>query len=281
MARLLMKLGFAVLTSILVILESCSTSPDYQWQGEELYKKETWTIEMQKNESPGTAFTLSGPYLYSSTIKGEAFPEEGGSWIIHLDSLQWFHNHPEGWSEADIQLWGTLRLLEEQGQWKLLVLETPWLESVSNGSIRYKDSVISGDRGRDQLQRRWVRIQSLDSLLHEHLPQSHYTLDEAKYGKRLKAFQRDLGQFLLPEVYGYMEDSEPVNEVERFYARGIQWNGEYSRQILPEEWIELRNSGTLYRDVEEGLPLIWLQYNWQWLWEEQIPTAEFNLERNI
>jgi len=82
-------------------------------------------------------------------------------------------------------------------------------------------------------------------------------------------------------VYGYMEDSEPVNEVERFYARGIQWNGEYSRQILPEEWIELRNSGTLYRDVEEGLPLIWLQYNWQWLWEEQIPTAEFNLERNI
>jgi hypothetical protein len=42
---------------------------------------------------------------------------------------------------------------------------------------------------------------------------------------------------------------------------GIVWDKQYTEKIFPEQYIELRNSGTLYRDFEEAQELFYTIYN--------------------
>jgi len=280
-----MKKIIKVLRCILgvsLFLFSCKTEPDYRWFTEEADPSSSWSIDLISTEGEAFLFSMEGPLLESSEIRGEAFPEEDGSWLIHLDTLEWFHNHPQGWTEGSFALWGTLRIGPNAANsgWVMEVVESPWIDSVQEGRIRYKDSIIGGTRGRDLLHRRWMRVTTLSPLFHENLPETHYLqIHQNKKDKSAPYFEEHLGHFLLPEIYGYPEGiAAAVNPEALFYAQQREWDGLYSASILPEEWRDLRNSGTLYRDFKEGLPLLWVSYNWEWLWSEALNNAEFTLE---
>lgn len=258
--------------SLSVSFWSCKSAPEYRLRSEKSETSRQWVIDISAAENGNYLFEMYGPLLESSVIQGEAFREPEGSWIIHLDTLEWFHNHPMGWTEGSFALWGTLRLIPEGTEWKVEVVEKPWLDSVSSGSIRYKDSIIGGSRGRDLLHRRWLRISTLSELFHEKLEQDHYEqLMIRKKDNSVHSFERDLGRFLLPEIYGYPDGiAAAVNPEALFYAQHHEWDGLYTASILPEEWRELRNTGTLYRDFQEGLPLMWVYYNWDWIWSDAL-----------
>lgn len=273
---------FLCILSISFIFLSCKTEPDYRWRAEDADALSTWSVEMVALGENVFQFSMSGPLLESSEILGEAFLEEEGSWLIHLDTLEWFHNHPQGWSEGRFALWGTLRIRQDLSGsgWTMEVVETPWIDSVLEGSIRYKDSIIGDNRGRDLLHRRWLRVTTLTPLFQENLSENHYLqIHQNRKDKSALNFEQELGSFLLPEVYGYPEGiAAAVNPEALFYAQQREWDGLYTASILPKEWRDLRNSGTLYRDFKEGLPLMWVSYNWDWLWTEALSHAEFTLE---
>ena len=43
----------------------------------------------------------------------------------------------------------------------------------------------------------------------------------------------------------------------------INWNTGFTERVFPQELIEVRNSGTLFRDWEEALGWIYMEYEWE------------------
>jgi hypothetical protein len=164
MKDLLLKLSLLALLSGLLLLESCkSYNPDSLMTSTQEKKVIPWKVGLTMQETGAYLFELQGPELADSMIIGEAFDREDGTWIVHLDELHWFYNHPLGWSDTALTLWGTLVLYQEGNQWTITVEEEPWIEGVSRAEIRYRDPITSGDQGRDRMQRRWSRIETLNS----------------------------------------------------------------------------------------------------------------------
>lgn len=196
-------------------------------------------------------FSFTSPDLPGMTILGITAQEEGRE-ILYITQVRLFSNWPSGWTEGIFEASGKYGLEQTEDGYTLTTLDTFELWDIISGEIRYHDTYYRGDDGLWKVKNRVDRIRELSRILQTDMgfPQYVKYLEEEIYTK------------LFPEVFN-KEVFKQENYTQLKYVRGsgINWVDEYTQNVLPEEFWELRNSGTLYRDCIEAPKIFRSIYN--------------------
>ena len=127
----------------------------------------------------------------------------------------------------------------------------PVVEAIQEATLRYFDTYLRGSQGLAEVSHRWDRIQAVAAELSLH--------PERVPWEKLDAY-------LFPEVYGYI--TPPAGHHARVTVYGMDWDTDYTKELLPESLRPLRDSGTLYRDFEEAPGLWGLALQWKEWWQQ-------------
>ncbi len=226
---------------------------------------QTARVELTHKADGTESFRLSGLFPKNAYLSGtaESFPDEKKT--LSIESFHWFENWNDGWTEASFSASGILSLDKNDGSGNSSVLEKPVIEYPASATIRYRDTIIEGDEGLKQAGNRWNRISAASVLL---------KAEFASGFPSIKEFRKQAGKFLFPEVYGYQTSyaKTKATKENRVYAEDFTWDLDYSNAVLPADFREIRNSGTLFRDWEEGSELFYLAYGWDRIFSNTGPV---------
>jgi len=231
-------------------------------------------IELIRNADSTKSFRFTGAFPPKTFFTGYVTNETGDEMTLVIESFHWFNNWNDGWTEAVFSATGDIKLSRKTGTWQITIGTMPVLEYPERATIRYRDTIIEGDSGLKQFKNRWDRITATSEFLATGLK------DEIK---NWPDFSVKGGKFLFPEVYGYgigYKESSAVKE-NRNLAEGTSWDLRYTEEILPEEFREVRNSGTLFRDWQESSELFYISFNWKNILESGIQNISGNITENI
>lgn len=260
----------------LLFLASCAGNPGTIYRASLDSTRTGVRLEIQDWGDSETV-TLTSPFLGSGVkILGTLEPvQEDGSRKIALDSLQVFQNWAQGWTQGEWALTGEARLLKAGDSWSLEVREAPEILEVRTAALRYKDRFLRDDQAQKYLRDRWERIKAGAQLVSGkwyRSPRGEWNWLPPGWTAQ---FEELAGKVLFPELYG--PEGSPLNGKEKSDGEGLSWDKEYTAGTFPPELHEIRNTGTLYRDWEEGLGLWFLAAQWKPFWEQKIPAAVFHL----
>jgi hypothetical protein len=185
-------------------------------------------------------------------------PNENGEFF--LTSLEYLGGSVHGWNEYTLDLLGTGSLvLEESAYYSSALQITEEIEPVqiSAGRIHRYDTRIVGNSALTSLRNRRERIVSTVEWM--------ASIEGAPYGLTVKNFEKYWKPLLFPEMVSKRTRPEGWSlEGDMFVrAEDIRWNTSYTQRIFPEELRQVRDSGTLFRDWEEALSWIYLEYEWE------------------
>jgi hypothetical protein len=273
-----MKTVAALLLTALMAL-ACASRPKAvsQWETPETKGLDSWNLSLYPEVAAGThPFSLTGPAFGKAKLTGYAESDGSGGWVLSVDTLKWFSNWSNGWTDADFLVLGTLTLTPGETGWKLAATEIPVIESLREGSIRYKDKIVYGDNAVKMITNRWYRLEAAAEYLREKLPAAWYDYRYRKI-KKGESFETAAREVLFPEVYGYPAGKTAAPRAPGNYVRGeyLSWDTLWTKENFPEHLREVRDAGTLFRDYEEMSPFLYLMYLWPTLWKEQAATLNF------
>lgn len=214
-------------------------------------------IEEAEGGNPGYARIAPFPGM---DIFVNGFLDSDGT--LQAESVTWFTNWRDGWTEANISASGSLRVEGSGKEAKLAVVEPVAFVSVESARIRYRDRIIYGDEAARLLERRILRAETAALALLEAFNGRHFpSFTAKKKSERPASFEYAAGQYLFPERYGYPEGSKPSpkNAENRTRGEGLEWDTGYTGTIDPQ-LAEVRDSGTLWRDWEECAGLFYFIY---------------------
>lgn len=186
-----------------------------------------------------------------------------------VESVEWFSNWRDGWTEASFFAVGRIRLEGTGKDAKLVPLEPLILQSTEKARIRYRDSIVSGDEAAATMDRRLLRAETAALALQERFERRKFPFLRAEKKKdRPDSFEYAAGGFLFPERYGYPEGSGASPDVKgnRNRGEGLTWDTRYS-ELLEPRLKEVRDTGTLWRDWEECAELFYIIYELERLYE--------------
>jgi hypothetical protein len=214
-------------------------------------------LELDRTRDGVQQFRLIYPDLGQVAIKGTA-EREGESWLLKFESLDWFNNWSNGWTEASFLLEGESNLTPAPsgGAWILSLRSMPRLDSVRSATIRYYDTYLRGPKGLEEFSHRWERIQAVCAVLLR-----------GSEGPGLARRPDAIERFLFPELYGY--DEPPSPNFRKAFGRGQEWNADYSAEHFSELLARIRNDGTMLRDYKESPGLWRLALAWEDFWEHR------------
>lgn len=302
-----MKKAFAAAGLAFVLLASCA-STDYVFRT----KAEDWDgrpyagLQLAKPEdgaagNGGTAGGERKPAELTSSLfprivfKGEIAAEAGGDVVFVVTEARLFDNWQNGWTEGFYEASGVLRFKKgaassNAAEETLAVLEDPIrLWGIKSGEIRYIDTYYRRDDGLKKVKQRVDRMSELSKFMRKDLSFRTLYVEVEKDDEPFVDFREDCLRLLFPEREDF-EDLEAEGRlaagfktvpeaVETVRGDGLLWRKDYSAAVLPENFRDLRDSGTLYRDFEEA-PGLWLSlYNLEHL-SELLKNGEFFIRQN-
>lgn len=187
--------------------------------------------------------------------------EESGRDILYITGVRLFSNWSQGWTEGFFEASGKYMIEPYRDTYKLLELDPFELWNITAGEIRYHDTYYRGDDGLWKVKNRVDRLKELSRVLIEDMEMQHCIKDP----------KEDLYMVLFPELgnFSKLEESRVLPKVfiEKSYppeivkGAGVKWRSDYTQALFPEHMWELRNSGTLYRDVQEAPDIFKSIYN--------------------
>ena len=262
------------LLMIILFLSCTSFRADRRWESE---KKLNWgkivldlmipeftPREKNERESNNAQFQLTGILPEQAVLHGSVIGNEGNNMILKIESLDWFGNWTNGWTEATFILSGELALErisnEEPYHYKIQVRQMPHIEYVESAKMRYRDTILSDETARNQFKNRMDRITATCEL--EGMMAATLIAEQSDSQKAQKEFINSAGKYLFPERYGYPSEFAYTKGGPWSYGEDIRWNTAYTTAVFPEEFHEIRNTGTLFRDWEETKPLFYLICRW-------------------
>lgn len=178
------------------------------------------------------------PLIPAAVISGDIEDTREGGLRFYVTEVRFFTNWPNGWTEGVYEASGTYLLHNTGGNTRLEVEEEFTLWDITSGGIRYFDTYYRGDEGSRKVKNRIDRMTEISRFVKK---------EKGFPGKDRVTFSRNIRAFLFPEA--------------AVMGAGIVWDKQYTEKILPEQYIELRNSGTIYRDFEEAPVLFYTMYN--------------------
>lgn len=197
---------------------------------------------------------------------------------IELTELRYFGNWHRGWTEAEFQASGILSLSYEGDHWVGRIVETPEIGMVKRAKLRYMDSFLRDDQAAEAVQNRMERIGAAIDVWREDC--GSWFERPVKQGglfnrEKRKSFSGTVGPVFFPEVYGYSPGS--WREGPMVHGDGRSWDTAYTKSRFPEQLWNVRDTGTLYRDWEEGLPLWYLTAQWRTFWTCKFPVGNISI----
>jgi hypothetical protein len=205
--------------------------------------------------------------------------ETGSSYEIEFEELRYFGNWQRGWTEAVFPVTGSIRISFDGEFWRGRVLEKPTIGPAKTAKLRYMDSYLSGEQAVEAVRNRAERIEAAIAVWRDH--------DETWFERPVRekglfkrspkgqSFSETVGPVFFPEVYGYGNGSWSEGPWVR--GDGRKWDAGYTRSRFPDHLWEVRDSGTLYRDWEEGFPLWYLTAQWSSFWEYKLKSGNISI----
>ncbi len=252
--------------TVFALCASCRTvKPSQSLEARSGSAQHRWNLALFENpDGTGTRFELTGALLGSGRLQGSARALPEGGWQLQAETLRWFTNWAEGWTEAGFVMSGEMLIARDGELWRLSVPTAVVWEYPESATIRYRDTILYGEPALSVFRRRWDRVSAVVPLLQSALGEDEYPLYKAKKrAQRGSSFFAQAGRFLLPEVYGLPSGGKLPRPlpIDRSRAEGRIWNRAYSREFFPESLREIRDTGTVYRDWEESAELFFALYN--------------------
>ncbi|MBN2616988.1 MAG: hypothetical protein JXR64_01610 [Spirochaetales bacterium] len=224
------------------------------------------------NKVDDKSFTFTSPNLPGFSISGIVANEEGIDYL-YITSVRMFSNWAGGWTEGFFEASGRYQLEKSGNNYKLTEIDPFELWDIVSGEIRYHDNYYRGDDGVWKVKNRVDRLKELCRVL---------TIDMG-FNKYSGNLEKEIYPTLFPELYkfkklevkGLLPKSyyESGLEPKTVRANDIKWRVDYTQAVFPQEFWELRDSGTLYRDVLEAPDIFNSLYNL----EEFFSRKEINL----
>ncbi|MBI9097804.1 MAG: hypothetical protein JEY91_04980 [Spirochaetaceae bacterium] len=292
------KIGILIFCTI--ILSACTTTETlYQSENSFLTIKgssgKSIAFLTEKSNKQGLVWTeLTSVFIPGITIKGSLEKREDGL-LFAIESAELFSNWNNGWTEAVYEASGTYGFKSINGsEREFLCSEVDQFEfwDITYGEIRYYDTFYRGNDGIWKVKNRIDRIRELSRWLKEDKGFHSIYGDFKKDTPYSSAFKDDMEIFLFPEkrkfrkleeenkltgeYYSALDKPEVIElKGQRKRGSGIYWRMDYTRAVFPEEFHELRNSGTLWRDFEEAPRLFFSLYNIDAFFKEMISDQKF------
>lgn len=246
-------------------------------------------IGLSETDNGVTGVAITSPYLGEGVeLEGEIVLPAGAvtavdlpgteSYEIELVQLRYFGNWRRGWTEATFEASGRFRLLYQDGRWKGEVVDPPTIGGITSARLRYLDSYLSGDQALEAVRHRMDRIDATVAVVQEDndawfdFPERRKHLFKRERGQSLEG---KVGPVLFPEVYGYPAGT--WKEGPWSSGDGRKWDTAYTKSRFPEYLHEVRDTGTLFRDWEEALPLWYLSAQWATFWEVKFPAGKISI----
>lgn len=200
-----------------------------------------------------------------------------GELSFSLEAMGQFCNWERGYSEYERGMSGRVSLRADGGAWRLRAEAGMAPLDVAAAAIRLGDDLVRGDRAVAAMRDRLARVEALAPFLDEHL----YAYFEPHPERAVRAgacpreFKDDCRDLLLPEL------APPERRLPAWtdrpsgwdFAEGVAWNRDYSKALFNPQLAAVRQGGTLLRDYEEALPLIYARWRW--------PQAVAELEAGV
>jgi len=199
-----------------------------------------------------------------------SLPDETGS--INLVSLEYLGGNTHGWNEYILEMAGNGVLNFREAQAVLFINEKIEPVQITDARIHRYDTRITGSEAVINLRNRRERITAVAEWMASlYTPETQTIEDFEKYWKPI----------LFPEmVSGKKRPSGWKHEGDQFQTgEDIRWNTGYTERVFPQELNAVRNSGVLFKDWEEALSWIYMEYEWKNITELLSKRIVFYKER--
>lgn len=201
--------------------------------------------------------------IYISGIVNSA----GSGSKFEVVSLYWFNNWAEGWSEVRFAASGSLDISGDEINPQAFIATPIDLIAIEDVKIRYRDTIIEHDTALRQFQGRSDRIQAAVDVLRENgslfwanEAAITYPRYELRGPQRNEGFVAVVQRFFFPELFGFVEPYGPSNKEDLVRSDEYYWDTAYTKNVFPEHFHEVRNSGTIYRDWVESKHYFYFLY---------------------
>jgi len=164
---------------------------------------------------------------------GSKDPSGSDAYVMTVDQMHWFSNWHDGWTEADITTTGSLLIVKNGTKWDVSVLSKLVPEQTTAAKVRYRDTIKRNDQAISLMNRRIERITATVEWLAKNLPVESFSGSGG-----IKSFEK--------------ENRSP--------GEGYSWDVMYTKETFPEYMIDIRDTGTLFRDWEESTDLVYFMY---------------------
>ena len=209
-------------------------------------------ISVVENKSGEKAVIISALNFPMMKIRASMPDEEGNFYPV---SLEYLAGNLHGWNEYTLGLLGSGSLELDENSGRLIIGEIEPVE-ITAGRIQSYDTRITGAQALTALRNRRDRILSLAGWM---------AATDSPAAGGIKEFEKYWKPVLFPEtVFQKRRPEGWLLEGDIFKrAESIRWNTGYTQRTFPEELWPVRDSATLFRDWEEALSWIYLEYEWK------------------
>jgi len=199
-----------------------------------------------------------------------SLPDETGN--INLVSLEYLGGNTHGWNEYVLEMAGNGVLNLREAQAVLYINEKIEPVQITDARIHRYDTRITGSEAVTNLRNRRERITAAAQWM------ASFDTPETQ---TIKDFEKHWKPILFPEmVSGRKRPPDWKHEGDQFQTgEDIRWNTGYTERVFPQELNTIRNSGTLFKDWEEALSWIYMEYEWKNITELLSKRIVFYKER--
>jgi len=258
------KLKLLITFAALILLSSCVSLMEkagqvidgsaFEKKTTALYRSSDFGIEISVVEyKNGERAVIIAAVNFPMMKIRASMPDEDGNFFPL--SLEFLAGNLHGWNEYTLELLGAGRLDFDENSSRLTIEEIEPVEIIAGRIHRY-DTRITGAQALTALRNRRERITALAEWM--------VSLN-GPAGSEISEFEKYWQPFLFPETVlsgkrpeGWLYEGDIFKR-----AEDIRWNTGYTQRVFPEELWPVRDSATLFRDWEEALSWIYLEYEWK------------------
>jgi len=219
----------------------------------ERFKNSDMEISIVENKNSEKSIIISITNYPMIKLRA-TLPDENNNFTF--TSLEYLAGNTHGWNEFSLQLLGGGRLVLNQNAIEFTINDEIECVQITQGRIHRYDTRITGAEAVIALKNRHERILALTDWM--------LVVEDAPVNLSIKDFENHWKPLLLPEMVTSRNRPDGWRLEGDIFVRAddIRWNTSFTERIFPQELWLVRNSGTLLRDWEEALSLIYMQYEW-------------------
>lgn len=295
----MVKIPTILILSGLLILSSCATMVE-KYSSKENYtvlksvkrKASLVSVTLKERKAKGTSFVhITSPLIPAATLiaKHEQVSDNSGDrLVLSIEKVRFFTSWYNGWTEAEYEATGKLILENKGNEYSCKVADPIELWDILKGQVRYYDAFYRDEEGIQKAKNRVDRLIEFSSFLKNQGFPGHFG-HFSKEAAQGPSFKSHIVPYLFPETKGPLLYQAKKGKLYRgveitredIEARDIEinsgfiWNKKYTEAILPPELAPLRDSGTIWRDYEEGGKLFFTLYNLDYFYNTLLGETVF------